>query len=166
MARRPRAGQRHPPATSSPRDGGQVDERLRSGRLEILLQAEALVARAMSYAMRVGYGDERYWAGRVTRTDRFEMRIADEAVELATERISMACKQIGAEIAQELGVSPDARRGRYRVVERTPRGKPEPPPWFMPSVDDELSPSPVANTPSSGVFPGIARAAANDDPSS
>ena len=163
MGKRRRARERQPPADSPPPDSAQVDERVRSSRLEILLQAEAVVARAMTYAMHVGHGDERYWPGRVARTDRFEVRITEEAVELATERLSMACSQIGVDIAKELRISPDARRGRYRVLERTPRSKPEPPGWCMPS-EDELLASPAHMPIPSAATPGIDRPA-DDDPS-
>lgn len=103
-----------------------------SSRAEILQQVEALVAHAMNHVMRIGYGDELSWPGRVARSDGFQVRIAEMAIDLATERLSAACEQIAQEIASELGAPPKEPRTRYRILPRTSRDEPEPPAYFLP----------------------------------
>lgn len=108
-----------------------------SSRAEILQQAEALIARAMTNIMRIGYGDELSWPGRVARSDGFHVRIAEVAIDLATERLSATCDHIAKEISDELGMSPEQPRTRYRVLARISRGEPEPPQWYMPPAGHE-----------------------------
>lgn len=127
---------RHTPiAATSTLDG--PGEQPRSGREEVLRQAEALVSRATAFVMSVGFGNELYWPGRVQRPDRFQVRIVEEAVDLAVDHLSKARQDIAAEMAKELHAPLDAQRQRYKVLEPTPRDEPEPPGWFMPPEDDE-----------------------------
>jgi hypothetical protein len=121
----------------------------------------------MTHAMRLGFGDELFWAARVSRDDGFEVRIAEEATDLAAERISEACQRLGAQIADELGVPLGAARKKYRVLESTPRSDPEPPEKFMPPPKDDAVFSGLAQRESPGrKAPTKERLAANDGASS
>lgn len=96
-----------------------------------------MVAHAMNYVMRIGYGDELTWPGRVARGDGFQVRITEMAIDLATERLSATCDYIGKEIAGELGVALEQPRTKYRVLPRISRDEPQAPEWFMPPEGNE-----------------------------
>lgn len=157
-------GRRKPVDATSAHDG--PCEQPRSGREEVLRQAEALVSRATAFVMCVGFGNELYWPGRVQRPDRFQVRIVEAAVDFAVDHLTKARQDIAAEIARELHTPPDAQRQRYRVLEPTPRDEPEPPGWFMPPDDNEplnpLQRYPMKRAPQSA--PQDPLEVANDDP--
>src|SRR4051812_21575036 len=94
---------RQRPATGKPSDETNTvheasHQRQDPAQLEKLRQAEALVAHAMGLAMKLGWGDLFYWPARVVRADGFQVELLDDAIDLAAERISDACQQIGLEI--------------------------------------------------------------------
>lgn len=163
MSRRRKHGKPPEPAASATTEATQVHDRVGSARLEVLMQAEALLARAMTYVTRVGSGDDRCWPGRVARPDRFQVRIASEAVSLAVDRIGVIHCALSTEIAAELGLAPASCRKKYRVIERTPRDEPEPPLWFLPPEHDE--PAPPGDHESMYRPQAVNHDPANDDPS-
>lgn len=141
-----------PPVAQKPRAAHpQAENWCPSTRLELALQAEALLSKAMAYAIRVGDGDETYWPARVARADGFEVSVAAGAVELASERLAAARDELALEISRELGGAPDPARKRYRILSRVSRQHPEPPLWFLP---------PEVHGPQS---PKVSEAARGDD---
>jgi hypothetical protein len=163
MGRRNKSRKSSKAERDAPRDARPHEPPL-SSRAEVLQQAEALIARAMTNVMRIGYGDELTWPGRVARADGFQVRIAEMAIDLATERLSSTCDYIAKEIASGLGVSREQPRTKYRVLPRTSRDEPEPPEWYMPPGEHEAPrPSSFARR-DRAVQPGVGNEDARRDP--
>jgi len=68
-----------------------------------------------------------YWPGRVVRADGFQVELLDDTIDLAAERISAACQQIGLEIDQQLGLPLGTDRKKYGLTEPTSKDGAEPP---------------------------------------